>query len=65
MISAANLLVDTHRIHSDHDHIDKLFVSRVSKRFMERARREEVLTSIMFQDILYDEIFSSNDEWKC
>ena len=62
MIIAANLLVDTHSIRLGHDHIDKLIVLRMSKRFMERARRKEVLTSIMFQYVLSDEHVSSNEE---
>ena len=38
MISAVNLLVDDNRIRLGHDFIDDLIVSRMSKRFMERAR---------------------------
>ena len=54
MISSANILVYTHRVHLGHDHIDNLIVSRMNKRFMERARREEAFTHIIFNDALSD-----------
>ena len=49
MISAANLLVTTHRLHLDHDHIDKMVVLRMNKRFMEGVRRKEAFTSIILR----------------
>ena len=64
MISVANLLVDTHRIRLGRDCIDKQIFLRMSKSFMERARRKENFTSIMFHDDLSDEHASSNEEWK-
>ena len=38
MISADNLLVDTHRLHLNDDMIDKLVVLCVNKKFMDRVR---------------------------
>ena len=65
MISAANLLVTTHRLHLDHDHIDKMVVLRMNKRFMERVRRKEAFTSITFKDVLAEENYvSPNEDWK-
>ena len=65
MISAANLLVTTHRLHLDHDHIDKMVVLRMNKRFMERVRRKEAFTSIAFKDVLVEETYvSPNEDWK-
>ena len=63
MISAANLLVYAHRIRLDHDDTDKMVISRMNKRFMERARYKEDFTSILFHGILSDEHVSANDEW--
>ena len=65
MISAANLLVTTHRLHLDHDHIDKMVVLRMDKRFMERVPRKEAFTSITFKDVLTEETYvSPNEDWK-
>ena len=65
MISAANLLVTTHSLHLDHDHIDKVVVLRMNKRFMERVRRKEAFTSITFKDVLVEETYVSlNEDWK-
>ena len=38
MVSVPNLLVDTHRLRLDDEHIDKMIVLCMSKRFVERAR---------------------------
>ena len=38
MISAANVLVDAHRIHLNDDMIDKLIVLRMNKKFIDRVR---------------------------
>ena len=64
MISAANLLVDTHRILLGHDHIDKLIVFRMTKMLMERERHKEDFASIVFHHALSDEYVSSNEEEK-
>ena len=52
MISAANLLLDTHCLHLDHNHIDKMVVLRMHKRFMKRVRLKEAFTSIAFKCVL-------------
>ena len=62
MISAANLLVDTHRIRLHCYNIDKMVVLHASKRFMERLRRKEAFTSIVFHYVLSDENASANKE---
>ena len=63
MISAVNLLVDAHHARFGHDFIDNLIDLRMSKRFMEKVRRE-FFSSIVFHDDLSDEHDSSNKEWK-
>ena len=63
MFSAANLLVDAHRIHLDHGNIDNMVVLRMSKRFIEIARRKEAFASIVFHDVLSDDHDSTNEEW--
>ena len=63
MISASSVLVDTHRIRLDHDIIDKMVALRINKRYMERARFKEALTSIVFHDVFSDEFVSANEEW--
>ena len=65
MISVVNILVVIHRIRLDHDNVDKRVVLRTRKMFMERVRREEVLTSIAFLDVLsVDEHASPNEDSK-
>ena len=65
MSSAANLLFDAHSIRLfGHDNVDKVIAVRMNEMIMERVRREEALTSIVFQDILLDEHVSTNEEWK-
>ena len=56
MISADNLLVDTYRIHLNDDIIDKLIVLRMNKRLMERVRSKREFSSVMFGNVLSDEI---------
>ena len=53
MISAANLLIDTHQLHLNYYMIDKLTVLRVNKRFMEIVRSKKKY-SVMFGNILSD-----------
>ena len=66
MISAANLLVTTHRLHLDHDTVDKMVVLRMNERFMDGMRRKEAFTSIRFKDVLAEENYvSKNEDWKC
>ena len=55
MISVANLLVDTHRLHLNYDMIDNLIVSRMNKRFIERFRSKTLFSSVMFGNILSDD----------
>ena len=55
MISADNLLINTHRARLDHKIIDKMTFLCMSKRFMERARLKEDFASIMLHDALSDE----------
>ena len=55
MISAANLLVDAHRLHLNDDMIDKLIILRMDKRFMERVRSKKVFSSIIIGNIESDQ----------
>ena len=49
----------------DGDHIDKMVVLRMNKRFMERVRRKEAFTSITFKGVLAEETYvSPNEDWK-
>ena len=65
VLSAENLLADTHHTRLDHDNVDKMDVLWVSKRLMERVRREEALTSISFRDALsVDEHVIPNEDQK-
>ena len=63
MISAANLLVETHRISLVHDFIGNLIVLRMSKRFMESVTHKDAFTSIVFHDVFSDEHPSANKKW--
>ena len=63
MNSVSDLLVDAHLIRLGNDHIDKLIVLLMGNKSMERAWHKEALTSIIFQDVVYDEHVSSNEEW--
>ena len=64
MISVANRLSDTQLILLNHNNIDKMVVLRISKRFLERARRKYDFTPIMFHVIHSDECASTNEDWK-
>ena len=55
MTSAANLLVDTHRLLLDDEHMDKMIFLRMSKRLMERFRTKKAFSLVMFSDILSGE----------
>ena len=55
MINAANVLVDTHWLRSDDEHMHKMIALRMSKRFMERVRTKNSFSSVMFSDVLFDE----------
>ena len=55
MIIAGNVLVDIHRLHLNHDMIDKLIVLRMNKRFIERIRSKKVFSSTIFGKIYSDQ----------
>ena len=55
IISTANLLVETHRLHLNDDMIDRIIVLRMNKRFMERVRSKNIFSSVMFGNIMSGE----------
>ena len=63
IISAANLLAETHCTHLSHDNIGKMVVLRMIEKFMERVQRKKAFTSIEFQHVLsVDEYVSLNEK---
>ena len=48
MASAANLLVDTHRLHLNDGMIDYLIVLKMSKKLMKRVRTKTFFSSVAF-----------------
>ena len=54
MMSAANLLVDTRRLHLNNEMADKMITLHMSKRLMERVRTKNDFSSAMFGSILSD-----------
>ena len=54
MTSAANLLVDTHRLHLNDEITDKVIVLRVNKIFMKIVRTKKAFSSVMYSNILSD-----------
>ena len=51
MISAANLLVDTHQLHSNDEMVDKLIALRVNKKFIYRIRSKNAISAMQFETI--------------
>ena len=51
MISAANLLVDAHRLHLNDGMIDKFIVFHVNKKFMDRIRSKNAISAMHFEKI--------------
>ena len=51
MIITANLIVDTHRLCLNNDMINTLIVLRMNKKFMDRVRSKNILSSMMFDNI--------------
>ena len=54
MMSAVNLLAETHRIRLDDDHTDNMIFLRMRKRLMKRVRAKNAFSSVMFSNILSD-----------
>ena len=55
MISVSNLLVDTNLLRLDDDHMHKMIVLLMNKRFMKRVRIKKTFSSVIFSNILSDE----------
>ena len=55
MISAANLLFDTHQLYLNDNTRDKLNVLLMNKRLMERVRSKKFFSSAMFGNIRSEE----------
>ena len=51
MISAANLLVDTHRLHLNNEMSDKLIALRTKKKFIDRIRSKNAISAMQFEKI--------------
>ena len=54
MTSAANLLVGTHQLHLDDEHIDKMIYTRMNKRLTEIVRTKKAFSSVKFSDVFSD-----------
>ena len=51
MMSATNLLVDTHRLRFGDDMIDKLIALRINKKFMDRIRSKNIFSTMQFENM--------------
>ena len=51
MISADDLLVDTHRLYLNDEMIDKLIVLRMNKKFIDIIRSKDAISAIQFEKI--------------
>ena len=51
MMSAANLLVHTHRLRFGDDMIDKLIALRMNKKFMDKICSKNVFSTIQFENM--------------
>ena len=51
MASAANLLVDTHRLRFGDDMINKIVTLRMNKKFMDRIRSKNVFSTMQFENM--------------
>ena len=61
MISVVNLLFGVYHILLDQDNIGKMIFLRMGKMLMERVRRKEVFTSVMFHGVLSNEHTITNE----
>ena len=50
-MSVDNLLADTHRLHLNNDMIDKLILSRMNNKFMDRIRSKNAISTMQFENI--------------
>ena len=55
MTSAADVLVDTHVLHFNDEMINKMIVSRMIKRLVERVKTKNDFSSVIFGNVLSDE----------